>query len=287
MPDTEVDLTKEAILIDINIAQKNRTARSNKLRQEVADAHGAEVDSLTVSVRKLEGESITKLAGIAVAARKVVKENTLAWDERFRLLPTTRLLAVQTEIDKLKNQWDDELSELAKSYDVYRVDYERRVGADIATEIPFPTREEILSGYSWEFEQAVIANPADIRLRHVSPQLREQIREQAELALSQKLTGAHTDLVNRLRELVERVKDQTSSEDKRIFDTLLGSVQEAVEIMPALNVKRDPELARLIAKLKDEIAASATTEELRAQPEKRQKVNKAAGDLSEALANYK
>jgi hypothetical protein len=287
MSNTAVDLTQEAVLVDINITQKNRTARSDKLRHEIAGTYGADVESLTVSVRKLEGDTVRELSEVARHARKLVNDSTLPWDSRFRILPTVRYAKVKNEVEKLRDRWNDALIKLGKEYDVLKADYETRVTTAIADELPFPGRDEILDGYGFDFDEAVIADPNDIRLRHVSQATRDEIRSKAERELGDKLTAAHGDLVNRFRSLVERLREQTASDDKRIFDTLAESVREAVEVMPALNLRGDPELARLIQKLHDEVATEdVTTENLRKQPETRKKVNKAANDLSEALANY-
>lgn len=280
-----MNLFEDTLLVQLSIRQAGISARSRTLSREAADAHEADRDSVHGVILKLSKETLSPLQAIINPAREFHLANTLPWGKNGeRLIPVTRYAHWKRELTIKQNAFNDEVEEMLSHYPTLRKDYMRRVN-DLAQEIPFPTLQEMQGNFGFELQEQPLPNLNDLRLNHLDPKTVEDLKVRITNAMAERLEEAHRDIINRLFAVVARVHEQTGKEDGRLFETLRTNIEEAVDVLPKLNLKNDPEITRLITRVRTELA-SIDVVTLRNDPKERAKTSKLAGSILNDLKHY-
>jgi hypothetical protein len=166
-----------------------------------------------------------------------------------------------------------------------RTDYLRRVN-DLAQEIPFPTLAEMERSFEFEVRDMPIARLEDVRLKYVDPSTLDDIKQRINQQTTDRLREAQEEIIERLIERVQRVKVQTEKEEGRIFESLIGNIEEDVALLPALNITNDPEITRLIERVKTELT-QYSVEDLRKDDKLREHAAQTAGSVLKDLRKFK
>lgn len=249
------DIRKESVLGKVFVGQVGLTSRSRTLTDEVVANHKMDRNSAAAVVVKLEAECRKEITQAQNQARALIESKSLPWSRTgFRLIPIKNLPELMVEMSKISNKFYDGVTNLLNNYDHLRTDYLRRVN-DVADEIPFPTKEQIKSGFKFDFITMPLPNVEDIRLNHVSEEVVEEIRSSTVQGFNDRLQEAQSEIVERLIQLVLHVKDQCDKDPKetRFHKTLITNIEDAVEILPSLNITNDPKITKLIEKVRDNL----------------------------------
>lgn len=243
------------MLVRVPIKMRGLTAKSQTLTREAADTHEGDRDSFSAGVKLFGVDPLSPIIRIVNMARAFHIENTLPWaDTGFRLIPVERLPYWQRELTRMQGEFMDAVDGLIAAYPRLRKDYIRRVN-DVAQEIPFPTLEQLKGNFDFDLMMQPIANPNDLRLKHIDPKTVAELKAKAAADMSAILDEGHKDIINRLFKVVNRIHEQTSSADGRLFRSLVGNLEEAVDVLPKLNLRNDPEIKRLINRVRTELSS--------------------------------
>lgn len=288
MPET-FDLTQEALLVRLYIGQGGLTSRSNTLTQEAAEAHNADKHSVAGVIYILTADDRKQITKSINEARAFFYANTLPWDDNaYRLVPVTRYAHLKRELQRIENDFADAVEKLLASYDALRKDYLRRVN-DLAQEVPFPSKEEFRASFKFDLLEMPIASPHDIRLRHVNPTTVNELKTKVAAQMNDRLASAQVSIVERLKDRVKRLHEQTGESDTRLFKSLVSNIESDVDILPKLNLTNDSEINRLIERVKAELASVDVTA-MRGDSKEAQKlrghIHKAAGSVLDDLQAY-
>lgn len=249
-PVTTIDLTKEAVLLRLEIGQVGVTARSRTLTAEAAVKHDADPDSVRGIVQILTGASRAPITQQVNAARILFEASTLSWDNKgYRLCPADNYGDLMRGLDARKNLFHDAVDDLGNKHAELRKDYHQRV-KDLAHEVPFPSERELRDSFRFDVYVMPLANPDDIRLRHVNGAALEAMKQSVAAQYDERLADTGLEIVERLQVLVARVKEQCGKENGRLFDSLIGNIEDAVEVCSSLNITNNPEITRLIERVK-------------------------------------
>ena len=225
------------------------TAQSKTLTREAAKAHKADPKSVKGIVQKLESEVLADNTSIMNRARSFLDERSLPWLKGLRLVPLTNYNEVRKGLDKFSDEWNDSVAALLSQYDELRRDYLRRVN-DLADEVEFPSRQKLEMGFRFGWTEMPLANPDDIRLKHISAKAVAEIKANISEQMETKLRSAQVEIVDRLKELILNLKEKTEDTDRRMFQSLIKNIEDAVDVLPSLNITNDPEINRLINDVK-------------------------------------
>lgn len=283
------DLSQEAILMRLSVSQGNLTASSSVVVRDAAAANNAEADALYGGVQVLRKEDRAEIISIVGQARTAFHARTLGWDEPYRLCPLTAYPALKSKLEEYSNNFTDAVEKLASRYDELRATYEAKLGAlsasDLSVEKRFPSEAALRSGFSFSVSALPLTNPNDFRLKHVDQATVSALRAGIEAAMTDRLGAANMEIVSRLRDLVQTVASRTKNPDGRIYDSLVTNIQEAVSVLPTLNVTGDAEIARLISRVRTELAG-IDVKGLRTSRTYRAATAEAAGSVLDDLKSY-
>lgn len=292
-----MNLHEQGMLVRVPIKMRGLTAKSDTLTNEAADSRDGNRDSFSAGVKKFSVEALAPIVRIVNMARAFHVENTLPWaDTGFRLIPVTRLPYWQRELTRMQGEFMDTCGVLFDSYPKLRRDYAKAVSSQIAQELPFPTLEQLRNNFDFDLMMQPIANVDDLRLKHIDPKTVAEIKAKTAQDMTEILDAGHKDIINRLFKVVTKIHEQTSKENGRLFESLVTNIQEAVDVLPALNLRNDPEINRLIKRVKVELSAvdvvalrinpKMTAKELRAVELQREATAKVAKDIIRDISGY-
>lgn len=282
-----MNLSEDGMLVRVPIKMRGLTAKSQILTEEAADSRDGDRDSYSAGIKKFGVDALAPIIKIVNLARTFHVENTLPWaDSGFRLIPVTRLAYWQRELTRMQSDFMDAVANLINSYPQLRRDYVRRINdGRIVSELPFPTLEQLRGNFDFNLMMQPIADPKDLRLKHVDPKTIAELRAKANADMAAILDEGHRDLVNRLFKVVSKLHEQTSNADGRLFKALKTNLEEAVDVLPSLNIGNDADITRIIKRVKTELA-SIDLEQLKVNEKERTVVAKAASSILTDIKNY-
>ena len=127
-----------------------------------------------------------------------------------------------------------------------------------------------------------IQNPDDFRVK-LSGEVAEKIRKKMRQDFESDLRESMRHPIIRLHRLLNKVQSTLDDGDKIFRDSLIGNVQELVEILPELNVLDDPKVTRLVKRTEKEICGISDMKALRKEPEYRQEVAESAKSILKSM----
>lgn len=282
-----MNLSEMGMLVRVPIKMRGLTAKSQILTEEAADARDGDRDSYSAGVKKYSVDTLSPIIHIVNEARSFHGKNTLPWaDTGFRLIPVERLAFWQRVLTEKQGDFIEETEALFGRYAQLRRDYVRRIhDGRIVSELPFPTLEQLRHNFDFRLMMQPIANPDDLRLKHVDPKTVAELKARATADMAAILEESHKDIINRLFKVVSKIHEQTNNADGRLFKSLVANLEEAVDVLPALNLSNDPEIKRLIGRVRTELT-NINLESLKVNEKERIKTAKVAGSILSDIKSY-
>jgi hypothetical protein len=290
--------SQNALLVAVPIKMRGLSAKSDLLTDEAVENHEADINTYNMTVKLLSKEALKGIIRVRNAAKEFHIANTLPWaDTGLRMIPVGRYAHWKRELTRKQNEFFDETQLLFDDYLALRKEYIRRATPEVAKEIPFPTLEQLKSNFDFRLFEQPIADLSDFRLKLVDEKTVASLKATMTASITAILDEGHLDIINRLAKVVSRLHDQTAKENGRMFESLVTNIEEAVDVLPSLNLRNDPEIARLINRVKNELATIDVTA-LRVSPSKmtdaeqaainaeRAKINKVAGAVLKDIKGY-
>lgn len=295
------DLTQEAILVSLSIGAKGMHAKSKTLSEEAAATHQADQASVAGIVAKFSEGDLSGMTKIISRARANMYLYTLPWgDNADRLCPVQNFPTLKELMATDRLAFMDEVEKLVSLHPDMERDYIRRVGKVLAAELPFPTKQQLRGNFRFELRMMPLRDPldADLRLQHVSAKQVAELKDAMASQMNDRLVEAQSTIAerlfvvaNRIKETCDRIDDQGKGKDgkqkaARVHASLVTNLQLAVEILPALNLTHDPEVARLIERVKAELGG-LDVEVLKKDEKTRKAIGKAASSVLDDIKRLK
>lgn len=262
---TTFNLAEDAMLIKVSISCFTGRKKDKVLAEEVALQKNANSDNISTSLSALDKEDRMPTQQIATAARNWLNEHSAIWDsDGWRLIGNATYEGLRQKLEEFKAEFIAAKDKLCARRDELASKAKHKLGK-LADRCPFPELHELHAAFEFEIMTQPIANPDDIRLKHVSPQAAAQIAEGVRKAQAAKTQDALRQLVSRLLDTVTHAANKLSEKDAIFRDTLIDNVRDTVALVPALNLTNDPHIAKLAKEIAETVAL-AKPEVLREDP---------------------
>jgi hypothetical protein len=258
--------------------------------EEIATIHGAKSDAGRYNKMLLPKEALAEIQKIMSEARHEHYFMTLPWgDDGYRVLPAAAYLDHTAKMREISNRFTPAVDHLVERFE--HLVQEARVRLNgLFRETDYPSPAELRSKFSFETKVIPLPDAADFRVL-LGDEEKERIKRQITATVEASLQVASRDLWQRLYEAVKHMADRLNAyrvSEERVEhpfrDTVVSNLVRLVEILPKLNVTRDPELERLTA----QVGASLLVDpkELRQSESARTETAKAANAIAERMASY-
>lgn len=285
---TPGDLSERAMLVKLKISCWGAKTNDNDVAQEVAQMKhsDAELGKFTKSLLKSENRDSFRKA--ARECRRMHRWFTLPWDEGVGLLPSKVYFKYVEAITKKRQEAENFIDAFVKEYEEQwnagMKDYRKALGSMFdAGDYPEPKR--VRTKFGIQIRTFPIQDPNDFRVK-MSSEVSEGLKAQMLDNFKTDLQDAMRMPVLRLHECLAKVKAKLDEPDAIFRDSLIENVKELVEVLPALNVLEDPEIAKLISDTDKEICSVSDIGALRKDPKYRKAVAKSADSILKKMKGY-
>jgi hypothetical protein len=231
-------LTDHAMLVSLNISQWTARKHDKSVTTEVDQKHGAK-DGGRYNKLLIDKTALDPVDKVASAARQHLYKVTLAWgDNNERILSAALFMDFTQTMKQFKNEFETRVRDLAREYPTHVQAARKRLGTMYdPKDYPADIRDRF--DFSISFSPVPTAN--DFRV-NLSAEHIEYIRADMTARLQARQTEAVKEVFQRARKIITKIHEQTSDEDRKIYDSAIENAREFVDILPALNLTGDPEL---------------------------------------------
>lgn len=270
---------KHAMLVELTIRQWTARKHDKKVSGEVDQTHGAQ-NAGRYSKYLIPKTALADIATRASAMREYHYRRTLPWGQNGqRILPAAIFLDYRKTILELKALFDRRVDMFVNDYP--RLVHEARVTlGTLYDPSEYPAASDIKGHFGVDLEIFQVPTSGDFRVE-VADTVRNELQAESEAAIQQRLGSATKACYVRVREVLERMKNQCTVERSRITEALVEDVRDLTQVMDDLNITKDPELSRITREIRDGLVFQV--DDLRKSPTLRKEANDRASAILESL----
>ena len=284
--DTAPTLASSAMLVELNISNWAGRKKDNRASADVTSQNYAATGVANVNKKLLANNADLKAIQTHVTAmRNLHAAMTMPWSNSgLRLLPTAQYFKYTGAMSDMENKFWDLVNAFLGKYNDAVIDVQMLLG-DLFSRDDYPTAEELQRKYRVHINYMPLPDAGDFRIDISNEALREVKEQYADFYTTQYNTAMNdvwTRLHKALTNMSERL-DYGSKEDKKVFrDSLVGNVNDMVELLRVCNVTSSPQMAQMADKL-EEAMAGVTPDGLREDDTFRAETKRAVDDAIKSL----
>jgi len=284
-------LKQKAIGVQSGFSIPSGTKRDVKVTSKVAHDYGtAQRGQQAGNYNKIviHSDYLKPFRSIRQETLVYVDEWTLPWLANLDLLPSKQVLDFGAFFREKKSQWATCVDTLSNQYpDEIQDEASKRLtntvsGASLFSQSDYLSKDDFLHKFSMTMRFIPLSDADDLDLRvHIGEQEAESIKRQVRADMEQELKDTHNELCLRIKDHVTHMRDILSSENPRIFDSMVDGVRKLADTIPALNFMDDPKLNDIAYEIRLEL--SPNTILLRDSEYEREVVSTKADDILRKL----
>lgn len=281
---TKNDMLTRAMLVNLSISQYNPVRSDRKTTREVLTERHAGTAAGKWIKNLIDPDALRGITNAASDARRNHYELTLPWmDGGWRILPTEIYFRYQEAIAESKAKFDGLVDEFVEAWPKH-VEDARTALNGMFDERQYPTQDSIRSAFAMRIDFAPMPCSSDFRITMADGEL-DKIRRATDDRIAQAREDAMRDLWNRLADPLRAVAEKLSTDDAVFRDSLIGNMKQIVDIVPAMNLGGNGEIAAFAAEINERIAI-ADPDRLRKRKEVRRDTAEAATEILKRMEGY-
>ena len=270
---------KRAMLVELTIRQWTARKHDRKVSREVDQGHGAQ-NAGRFNKQLIAKDALEKIAKKAGAIREFHYAHTLPWGNNGqRLLPSSFFMSYTGELRKHRDEFNRLVDAFMVDYPQLVADARSRLGT-LYDPADYPPMAAVRSNFSVEFQIFPVPTSGDFRV-DVAADERAEITSQIEKATLERQASATKACFVRVRDVLQRMKQQCTEGKTRITDSLVADARDLTSMLDDLNIAGDPELTRLNNEMRRDLLVDV--EDLRNSPATRKAVGDRASQLLESI----
>lgn len=277
-------LKERAMLVTLSVSYWTGRAADERVIDEVTKKHGTDRDAHEYRKILVAPAAVKAFHAVRNAARQYHFEKTLPWiDGGTRILPSGFYFDYTEKMREFRSEYETEIQRFLGNYTKLKGEARKRLGT-LFREEDYPKTDELRAKFEWKQAVLPIPDKDDWRVslgEKADAEIRKQIDDQVKVAMQ----IATKDLWTRLYDVVEKLAEKLKDAEGVFRDSLLGNITELVDLLPKMNVGGDPQLDKMTARVKKELAGFKLTD-LREDKKVRKNAGDAADKILKAMAGY-
>lgn len=270
---------KRSMLVELTIRQWTARKHDKKVSQEVDQGHGAK-NAGRYNKQLIAKDALEPIAKKANAIRQFHYARTLPWGNNGqRLLPAKFFMDYRNELVKHRDEFNRLVDTFMASYPQLVSDARTRLGS-LYDPNEYPPATDVRLSFSVEFDIFPVPTAGDFRV-DVANEERSEIAAQIEAATQERQANATKACYERVRDVLQRMKQQCVAGKTRITDSLIEDTRDLTDMLDDLNIGDDPELTRIASEIRKDLLVGA--DDLRRSPKTRQAVGDRAAELLDSM----
>ncbi len=271
-------LASSSMLVEVNISNWAGRKKDKRASIDVTSANHADTGVASVNKKLLANSDTLKAIQTHVTATRNIHANmTMPWSNSgLRLLPTAQYFKYSQAMSEMQNEFDKLVQDFLTSYNDEVVDVQLKLG-DLFSRDDYPTVETLERKFAFRMNYMPLPDAGDFRvdigndaLREVKEAYADFYTKQYNTAMNDVWTRLHTALTNMSERLdyVDTGEMETyytkptktnpnglmmsrKAGVKRFKDSLVGNVNDMIELLRVCNVTSSPQMAQMANRLED------------------------------------
>jgi len=254
----------------------------------------------TYQKRMMLESDVFDIIRIARAAREDHRRLTRVWStEHWRLLPSPRIMEYtnimrthrsnfEVAVKDIQNRWADIIAKqqdrlkssnkqlfLVKDYPWIISDKNEIRGWRVSKNI------DLMQNFKFEYMIRTITDEKDIILE-IEKETIDEIKQMVKTENERNLKESMVHLWAKLEKKIANIADVCMN-DKRVFDTLLGTIEDDLELFRDLNISKDQNFEKIIEKIRNSSLCGYTTGQIRKDKRLKKKIGHEAKKITDEI----
>lgn len=237
-------IRNRALLVSVSFRKPQMTKLDRKATRDAEmanDAHGAIKAQKMLYPKSL----VDPIVALESSVYSYLRSKTIKFgDSGMYLLDTRKFIEVADRLERFKLERSQLVTVFAQNW-ANVLDKAREQQGALFDPSVYPDVSDVAGQFTTTISYLPVGDLGTNLFTDVEDEIRDQITERVQSSTASLVADAVRQPVERLMDAVLNVYDKTSRGDSRIFDSLMGKLEEVVDSMPALNVLDVPELNQL------------------------------------------
>jgi hypothetical protein len=290
-----MDITTKAMLVSLTIKAWSGAKIDKRVGQDVAAREGADSDAGHYSKKLVAKDALADIKAISGEARTRHYEYTLPWSQDgARILPSAMHAKYAADMRQLQDRFELAVKAFMADYEGQILLAQRRLGS-MFVEADYPDLRDIDGKFAWDINVMPIPSGNDFRVS-LSQDMTNAIRQDIEAKTGKAVQDATRSLFERVSKTISHMAESLeeygevieNGKVKKINpfrDSVVGNIQELVDLLPVLNITGDSALTNITENIKKSLL-NASAKDLREDPALRREVAKDARKVLEDMEGY-
>lgn len=267
------------MLVELTVRQWTARKYDKHASSQIEETHGANKAG-RYNKQLIAQTALRPISRQAGAIREFHYNRTLPWGNNGqRLLPAVRFPEYRAELVKLREEFVRRVDNFLDNYpDLARV-ARARLGT-LYDPRDYPPVDTVRASFGVEFDIFPVPTAGDFRVE-VANEERAELIAQIEQATTERQNNATRACYVRVRDVLQRMKNQCIEGKTRITNSLVEDTRDLVSMLDDLNISDDPELTRISSEIKRDLLIDA--EDLRRHTPTRKAVGDRASELLDSI----
>ena len=262
------NLSKRATLVSLTIKSWGARCIDKQVSEDVLYQHNAASNAGRFSKRLIEKDAIKDINSIVSEIRNYYRDKTLAWEDgKTRLLPVSLTTEFMDKMRDFELKFDDAVDNFIIQYPSYK-DEARETLNGLYNEADYPDVSEIKDKFSLKYSFANISDPNDFRCE-VSEEIKDRIQNSMKESMNEQYQFSIKKLYEKIYLVIKKFNEKLSGDGERFHKTLVGNIQDLVDILPDLNFMNNEKINEMIVQIKEQLC-NYNVEDLKTDKEIRQ-----------------
>lgn len=276
-----MSINEKALLVKLSVSQWYNRTIDRKVTDEVAQRYEVAEQEDKYVKTLLPRVAVRNIQRAISDLRTFHYTNTLPWqDDSVRILSSGNFFQYQQGIATRRAKLDEVVAEFVSNYPKW-LDHARKTKKGLFDETQYPTASGISNHYKVNVTFLPFPNVADFRVDIDGKEL-EQIKTQTAQALTEALSFANQNLIDRLYERVYLLYSALNDPEKIFRDNTVTSIVETADLVERLNVTNDTRVASAVSASRTALQ-DVHPDMLRSSPDFRNKVALRCAELLTAF----
>ena len=242
------DICGQLVGVKLSLRKWTGVSTAEEVAREIEQSKGAGANSVGAEVYYLPYDVSHKLGTMDSQLSNWFRLRTLPFEDGgWRVVMASKYMELMDGIAGPKAERDRFIqTNILDERDALEKQAMQKLGAMFKR---FPTLDELAGKYAVDFKSKPVHVKGDVRIEGLSDAAVEMIRQSEKQAVTESLTKAVGDVVFRLTNLCDDMKERLSkgSQKRTRYGGLSSTVKEVCESLKGLNIVGDPALDKLIA----------------------------------------
>jgi len=279
-----MSLHEKAILIKLSFTTWQAKKIDRKVTQEVADIHNLSNDAGKYGKNLIARKEIKKIMSVINKMKSFHNKNTMKWGVGIGICPSANYMnyangmrKLSVELDKVARTFKDNLPAL--------IEESKDRLQDTFDPNDYPSMEKVEGLYKAKIEVLPVPSEGDFRVEGIDKEDLNRMKSEIKEKIKETHKEAMKELYLRLFNSVKHMAKTLGDVNAKFHSSLIGNIEELVELLPRLNFDKDKKLTSLVKEAKKNLSRY-NPDELKHDKVKRKEATKKAQALVDKMSQF-